>query len=353
MKTLVIAPNWIGDAVMAQPLVALIKRFAPDSTIDAAAPPHIAPIMRAMPEIGQVHLAPNVHGQLRLHDRWRLARRLRKLGYQRCFILPNSLKSALVPWLAGIAQRIGHRGEHRNLLLTQVHDGGPARTQPMVEFYATLAFEPGQPLPGPVPDPILVRRPDAEHRVREKFGIGSGGPLVILCPGAEFGPAKRWPARHFAALANLVLAHWSQGCVVLLGSAAERALTTEIAALSGQSVRNLSGETTLDEALALISQASGVVSNDSGLMHVTAAYRRPQVAIFGSSDPRHTPPRSPHARIEWLHLDCSPCFQRVCPLGHTNCLHQIEPARVMESLQRAMRAEAASATHAQRWHRQT
>lgn len=341
MKTLVISPNWIGDAVMAQPLIALIKRFDPSGTIDAAAPGHIAPVMRAMPEISEVLLANNVHRRLQLVQRWRLSREFRARGYDRCYILPNSLKSALAPWLAGIPRRIGYRGEARNVFLTQVHDNGGAKAQPMVEFYASLAFEPRYPLPGRVPDPVLVRRPEAEHRAREKFGIRGDGPLVILCPGAEFGPAKRWPPRHFASLAGMVANEWPHATLLLLGSAKERPLATEIAALSGQAIRNLSGETSLDEALALISQAQGVVSNDSGLMHVTAAYGRPQVAVFGSSDPRHTPPRSPRARIEWLHLDCSPCFERTCPLGHTNCLNDIEPARVMESLRRAMRFETA------------
>ncbi|MEB2319335.1 MAG: lipopolysaccharide heptosyltransferase II [Pseudomonadota bacterium] len=341
MKTLVISPNWIGDAVMAQPLIALIKRFDPNGTIDAAAPGPVAPIMRAMPEINEVLFANNVHHRLQLSQRWRLSRELRARGYDRCYILPNSLKSLLAPWLAGIPQRIGHRGEARTLFLTHVHEDDRAKTQPMVEFYAALAFEPRYPLPGRVPDPVLMRRPEAEHRVREKYGIRTDEPLVILCPGSEYGPAKRWPARHFASLAGMVATEWPGATVLLLGSPKERSLGTEIAALSGQAVRNLSGETSLDEALALISQAQGVVSNDSGLMHVAAAYGRPLVAVFGSSDPRHTPPRSPRARIEWLHLECSPCFERNCPLGHTNCLNDIEPSRVLDSLRRAMRFETA------------
>src|SRR5690606_15091365 len=205
--------------------------------------------------------ANNVHHRLQLAQRWRLSRELRARGYERCYILPNSLKSALAPWLAGIPRRIGYRGEARNLFLTRVHESGREKAQPMVEFYASLAFEPRYPLPGPVPDPVLVRRPEAEHRAREKFGIRSDGPLVILCPGAAYGPAKRWPARHFASLAGMVAKEWPHATVLLLGSAKERPLATEIAALSGQAIRNLSGETSLDEALALISQAQGVVSN--------------------------------------------------------------------------------------------
>lgn len=339
VRALVVAPNWIGDAVMAQPLLALLRQREPGLRIDALCPPQVAPVFRAMPEVTEVIEAANVHGKLQLAARWRLARTLRARGYQRAYVLPNSAKSALVPWFARIPERIGHRGEARHLLLSRLHDVRAAARPPMVEHYARLAFDPREPLPGKVPDPRLLRRPEREHAVRGKFGFERDAPLIVLCPGAEFGPAKRWPARHFASLVNLLAGEWPEADLVLLGSAGERALATEIAALSGQTVRNLCGDTTLDEAIAIIAQASGVVSNDSGLMHVAAAFTRPQVAIFGSSDPRHTPPRSPRARIEWLHLACSPCFQRVCPLGHTDCLNKIAPATVFASLQQAMRFE--------------
>lgn len=339
-RALVVAPNWIGDAVMAQPLLALLRQREPELRIDALCPPHIAPVFRAMPEIAAVIEAANVHGKLQLAARWRLGRTLRKRDYQRAYVLPNSAKSALVPWFARIPERIGHRGEARHLLLSRMHDARTGARPPMVEYYAQLAFDPRTPLPGKVPDPRLLRRPEREHAVRARFGFAPDTPLIVLCPGAEFGPAKRWPARHFAALLSLLASEWPEADLVLLGSAGERTLATEIAALSGQAARNLCGETSLDEAICIIAQASGVVSNDSGLMHVAAAFGRPQVAIFGSSDPRHTPPRSPRARVEWLHLSCSPCFQRVCPLVHTDCLNRIAPATVFASLQQAMRFEA-------------
>lgn len=342
LRTLIIAPNWIGDAVMAQPLAALVRHFDPAGSIDAVAPPHVAPVFRAMAEVSEVIEAPNVHGSLQLRERWRLSRALRLRRYDRCYVLPNSLKSAIAPFLAGIPQRIGHRGEARYGLVNRLHDDGAAREQPMVEFYARLAFDPKAPLPASIPNPVLARQPARERAARARVGLGAADPLLVLCPGAEYGDAKRWPARHYAALASLAAIEWPETTIVLLGSARERALATEIAALSGQEVRNLCGETRLDEALALIATAAGVVSNDSGLMHVAAAYGRPQVAVFGSSDPRHTPPRSPRARVEWLHLECSPCFERTCPLGHTNCLNQVSPAAVFESLRKAMRFETAA-----------
>ncbi|NLD69033.1 MAG: lipopolysaccharide heptosyltransferase II [Limnobacter sp.] len=346
LRTLVVAPNWIGDAVMAQPLMAALRRQAQPQAIEVLSPPHIAPVFRAMRETDAVLEAANTHGKLELGARWRLARMLRARRYDRAIVLPNSAKSALVPWLARIPKRTGYRGEARRLLLNRIHEdrsaqAAPDRRRPMVEHYAQLALEPGQSLQGRVADPRLSRDREAELAVRERFQLPADTPLIVLCPGAEYGPAKRWPVRHFASLSLLIDSEWPQAEIVLLGSAKERPLATEITALSGLALRNLSGETSIAEAMAVISQAAGVISNDSGLMHVAAAYGRPQVAIFGSSDPRHTPPRSPRARVEWLHLDCSPCFERECPLGHLNCLNMIEPERVMQALRSALRVEAA------------
>jgi heptosyltransferase-2 len=338
IRTLVVAPNWIGDAVMAQPLLALLRAADPAGSLDVLAPPAVAPVFRSMAEVADVLEAANRHGSLQLRERWQLARRLRARGYRRCLVLPNSAKSALAPWLAGIPERIGHHGESRWLLLNRRVPPPPpgAPRAPMVEFYARLA----QPAPeGAVPDPVLTRDPAREQAVRMRFALGGSDPLILLCPGAEYGPAKRWPARHFAALAAMALAEWPEARVALLGSARERTLATEIAALSGQDLHNLCGATSLDEAIALIAGANAVVSNDSGLMHVAAAFRRPQVAVFGSSDPRHTPPRSPLARIAWLEMPCSPCFARECPLGHTDCLNRLSPAAVFDSLRLALRPQ--------------
>jgi heptosyltransferase II len=355
MRILIIAPNWIGDAVMSQPLLALLKAQDPTGRIEVLAPGATAPVYQAMPEVAEVLSAQNISGKLQLRMRWRLGRLLARRKFDRCYVLPNSAKSALAPWFARIPQRIGHRGEARVGLLNKRHDPRPARQRlpgeegrvertlrmPMVEHYAQLAFAPGAALPGAVADPILAVPAGRQIEVREKFGIHNQGPVMVLCPGAEYGPAKRWPPRHFAALAVLMRERWPNTQVLMLGSAKERPLATEIAALSGQPLRNLCGETSLPEALALIALAHGVVSNDSGLMHVAAALRRPQVALFGSSDPRHTPPRSPLAQIQWLELACSPCFERQCPLGHLDCLNKLTPARAFESLSVALQQKAA------------
>jgi heptosyltransferase-2 len=168
------------------------------------------------------------------------------------------------------------------------------------------------------------------------LGLGQGRPVIALCPGAEFGPAKRWPAAHYTRLADLLYSTDPRRELILLGSKADAQTAGEIAAASAAPVRVLAGQTSLDEAIALIAGAQAVVSNDSGLMHIAAALERPQVALFGSSDPRHTPPRSARAQVLWLHLECSPCFKRVCPLGHLNCLNQIAPEEVLRALETAL-----------------
>jgi heptosyltransferase II len=339
MKTLVVAPNWIGDALMAQPLLSLVKATDPGGAIVALAPRWVAPVLAAMPEVDEVIGTNLAHGRLQWGERSAFARTLGERGFDRAFVLPNSAKSALIPWLARIPRRIGYVGEWRRGLVN-ARLPKPPPDRPMVARYAALAGLAGIPVPETLPNPHLVADDAAIVAVRAKFGFAPDDELVALCPGAEYGPAKRWPADHFAALARRVLDGSPRTHVVLLGGPGDRVIADEIANGAGSPVRvhQLAGSTTLDEAIALIAASANVVSNDSGLMHVAAALGRPQVAIFGSSDPRHTPPLSANAQVLWLHLDCSPCFQRTCPLGHLNCLKQIDAERVFDSLQNARSA---------------
>lgn len=341
-RALVIAPNTIGEAVMTQPLLALLQQQSPRLRIDVLCAPHVAAIFRCMSEVARVVEGPAPEGRTLWATRWRFGRRLRAQRYQRAFVLPETRISALVPWFAGIRERIGYRGQGRALLLNRIHESGRSRP-PQAEQYAALAFEARAPRPGTVSEPRLVRRPERERAVRAKFDFGRETPPIVLCPGTGAGASHRWPARHFASLIAMLAAETPEAELLLLGPANERSLATEIAALSGQAARNLCGETTFDEATAILAQAAGVVSVDTGLMHVAAAYGRPQVALFGPSDPRRAPPRSSRAHVEWLHLACSPCFEPVCPLAHHACLNRITPAQVFETLSRAMRFETSGA----------
>jgi len=317
-RILVVAPNWIGDALMAQPLLARLHEKQPALRIEVLAPPWVAPVARRMAEVREVIEEPLRHGGLQLRERWRLGRRLRQQDYQQAIVLPNSWKSALVPFFADIPLRSGYVGESRYGLLNLLYRKPPGKErQDMRLHYARLAEQPGTEPKAPLPQPLL--RVDASEvaAVKKKFGIA--GDYAALCPGAEYGPAKRWP--YFPELSQRLGLP-----AVALGSAADAPAAQGIAGI------NLAGKTTLDEAIALIAGARAVVSNDSGLMHVAAALRRPLVALFGSSSPLHTPPASAEARVLWLHADCSPCYQRECPLGHFKCMRDMSVEMVLNRL---------------------
>jgi heptosyltransferase-2 len=311
---LVVAPNWIGDALMAQPLLARLHEKLPGTRIDVLAPPWVAPVARRMPEVAEVIEAPLRHGPLQLHSRWRLGRSLRQRGYDQAIVLPNTWKSALVPFFADIPLRSGYVGESRYGLLNLLYKNTSAA---MSLHYARLAEPPGTEPKAPLPAPRLAVSTEEISRTAEKFNLAK--PYVVLCPGAEYGPAKRWP--YFAELARRMSVP-----AVVLGSASDQE------AARGIDGTNLVGKTTLDEAVALIAGAHRVVSNDSGLMHVAAALGRPQVALYGSSSPEHTPPANGAARVLWLHIECSPCFQRECPLGHFRCMKEISVDRVLAEM---------------------
>ena len=308
LRILVVAPNWIGDALMAQPLLTRLKQSG--AAIEVLAAEWVAPVVRRMPEVDHVIAAPLRHGALQLGERWRLGRELKHRAYDQAFVLPNTWKSALVPFLAGIPRRVGYVGELRYGLLNSLHQ---KTNSPMPLHYAGLAGEPGAELSRP----HLEVTPAEVAETTRRFGIA--GRYAVLCPGAEYGPAKRWP--YFGELAKRLGLP-----VVLLGSAKDAEVAPNLPGL------DLMGKTSLDEAIRLIAGAEAVVSNDSGLMHVAAALGRPQVALFGSSSPEHTPPASANARVLWLRLECSPCFERECPLGHFRCMKEISVEQVMTSL---------------------
>jgi heptosyltransferase-2 len=336
-RILIIAPNWIGDAVMSQPLLAAMKASYPNAVIDVLATPWVAPVYRACSEVAELIEADLRHGQLQWSLRRALAAQIKKRDYASCYVLPNSLKSALIPWLANIPVRIGYQGELRRFFLTQTKANAPKSQRiPMVEHYANLCAPSNNSDPA-IRLPQLSPTASALELARTRLQAASiqTDALVVLCPGAEYGPSKRWPAAHFAELAQSILKANPNAEIVLLGSPSDRAIGDAIVSASDSQDRifNWCGATSLEEAIAIIGICSKVVSNDSGLMHIGAALQVPQVAIFGSSDPNHTPPNSAKAKIISLHLPCSPCHQRECPLGHLNCLNQISPERVFAALQ--------------------
>ena len=336
-RTFVIAPQWIGDAVMAEPLLAFLAGRG--ASISVAALPWVAPVFEAMPFLNEVIELPFAHGRLDWARRRQVAAALRD-RFDEAYVLPNSIKAALLPWLARVPQRIGYQGEGRVLLLNR-RVPNPAGRPPMVAFYGALAghgFD-ADARPRLQLDPATLAGALAKADLKR-------GRYWVFAPGAEYGPAKRWPAGHYASLARSL--HGADGAVVvLLGSGSEAALCDSIADAAPGACRVLAGRTSLVEAMALIAASRGLASNDSGLMHVAAAFAVPQVAMFGSTSPTHTPPLNEKARVWWLKdelgLDCMPCFDRTCRFGDTLCLTGVAPAQVEASLREV--AGGRRATH--------
>jgi len=328
-RALIVAPAWIGDAILAQPLFARLKTRHPGLELHALAPTWVAPVLARMPEISRIVDNPFAHGELSLRKRIALAHDLATQGYDTAYLLPNSLKSALIPFFAGIPRRIGFTGESRFGLVNVRHTLDKAALPLMVERFAQLAEAPGAPLERPIPNPRITSTPEQQAAALADLKLDKTGRPVVLCPGAEYGPAKRWPVNHFAALARVLVERGHP--VWLLGSGKDKPVGDAIAAQTPGNCINLCGSTHLSQAIDLIAQAELVVCNDSGLMHVAAALDRPTIALFGSSTPEFTPPLSDQATVLRLGLPCSPCFKRECPFGHTDCLTRLEPARVLDT----------------------
>ncbi|HEX9812152.1 MAG TPA: lipopolysaccharide heptosyltransferase II [Burkholderiales bacterium] len=331
MKILIVGPAWIGDMVLAQSLFKLLKHRHPESRIDVLAPAWTAPLLAHMPEVSDAIPLPFKHGELMLGERVRIGRRLRAHGYDWAIVLPRSLKAAVVPLLARVPRRTGFRGEWRYGWLNDVRRLDRARLPRTVDRFVALGLEPNESLPADFPDPQLSVKPTDVDAALARLAIAPPTrPILAICAGAEYGPAKRWPADHFAEVARARLAQgWD---VWLFGSDRDASITREIDQLTDRRCLDLAGRTTLGEAIDLMSLAAGVVSNDSGLMHVAAALGRPLVAVYGSSDPSYTPPLGTDAEIVYLGLSCSPCFERECPLGHLRCLYDIAPDRALAAL---------------------
>jgi heptosyltransferase-2 len=329
MNVLVVGPSWVGDTLIAQPLFQLLKQNHPKVEIDVLAPSWTQALLARMPEVRQSIVNPFGHGSLQLSARRQLGLRLRH-QYQQAIVLPNSWKSALLPWHANIALRTGYTGEARWGLLNDRRQLDSLTHPQLVERYAALALPASASLPSRLPLPALISRPEQQQQIVQRLNLDLSKPVIALCPGAEYGTAKRWPAKHFATLAQAL--HARGATVWLIGSGKDQALAQHIMSESQNTCINLCGLTNIAEAVDLLAIARLIITNDSGLMHVSAAVGRPLIAIYGSSSPLFTPPLSPQATLVNLKLPCSPCFKRECPLGHLNCLHQITPEHLISQI---------------------
>jgi heptosyltransferase-2 len=341
-KILVVGPSWVGDMVMAQSLFMALKRSSGgECAIDVLAPAWSLPILARMPEVQRGVVMPLGHGQFGLGARWRLGREIAPARYDQAIVLPGSFKSALVPFFAGIPQRTGFRGEMRYGLLNDIRPLDRALLPMTVQRFVALGLPRGSaPACPPFRVPRLVADAANQRALIAQFGLDAERPAIAFMPGAEYGPAKQWPGAHYAELARQLTARGFQ--VWVLGSKKDNEVARPIVADNpGADVFDLTGRTQLGDAVDLLALARAAVTNDSGLMHVAAALDLPLVAIFGSSSAGHTPPLASRVAIESLHLACAPCFKRVCPLGHTRCLTDIAPARVLAALEALLKAGAA------------
>ncbi len=332
-RVLIISPNWIGDAIMAQPLLQLLKQRYPSLTIDVLAPAWVAPVWQAMEEVNDVHESSFKHGQLQLKDRFAMARFLKSLDYDQAYVLPNTLKFALIPWLAKIPERIGYLGETRYGLLNVIHHDDKRHPRPMMAFYAALADKPARNIGSKFASlhPRLHIDEKEINEVRKRLNLIEGRLMIAFAPGAEFGSAKRWPVSHFSVLADMIFRFYPNAQIVLLGSARDNDVCEAIHS-NVPGTLNLAGKTSLKEAIALIAGVDILVTNDSGLMHVASAFDLPVVALYGPTDYRHTPPFSTRSYIMSLDLDCAPCQKRECPLGHHKCMEELMPQGIFETI---------------------
>ncbi len=324
-RILVIGPAWVGDMVMAQSLFMSLKQQRANPLIDVVAPKWSLPLLARMPEVHEGIPLPVQHGELGLGKRRALGHGLRRHRYDQAIVLPRSFKAALVPWFARIPRRTGYRGELRYGLINDLRQLDKGVLYRTVQRFVALGEQGDVDTAPAIPQPHLAGESHNLQRCLDKLDLNTDKPIIAMMPGAEYGPAKRWPTDYFAELARRLVERGKQ--VWVLGSHKEAPLGEAIAVSEG--IVNLCGRTELVDVVDLLSLCEQAVTNDSGLMHVAAASGTSVIAIYGSSDPNYTPPLTDKAQIIYQDLDCSPCFERECPLGHTNCLNDIKPESIL------------------------
>ena len=331
-KILIIGPSWVGDAVLTEPLITRLKRQATNQSITVFAPRYTHGVYQRMPAVD--HLQENLfpHQSFSFLARKNIGFALRKESFDEAYVLPNSWKSALIPWWANIPKRVGYLGEWRYGLLTKPFKNPPKKSLLMVQHYLNLAPADSAPAITTPPLPRLIPNQSTLNNTRQNLGLTNRtAPIAIICPGAEYGPSKRWPVEYFSEIA-----HWLHALnyqIWIMGSPKDAPIAAQIAAnLPADQVSQLCGKTQLQEAIDLMSLAAIVLTNDSGLMHIAAALSVPQIALFGSSSPKFTPPLSSLATIQQLALPCQPCFERDCPLGHHNCMRKLLPDQIKSAI---------------------
>ena len=333
-KVLIVGPAWVGDMVMSQALYRALKEINPETHISVLAQGGLKPLLERMPEVDEILKFCLGHGELKLSERKRIGETLRKENFSKAFILPLSFKSALVPWHALIPERIGWRGEWRNVLLSDCRKLDKEAYPLMVQRFMSLAYPRSEQPPRKLLYPKLVPKESNQSFKILDINLRVEENLLAICPGAEFGGSKQWPAEYYAEVVNMVLGKGWQAWI--FGSPNDRSVAELIMKKVDESVRDrcidLVGKTDLSEATDLLSLASVVLSNDSGLMHIAAALGKNVIGLYGSTSSDFTPPLSDSVELISTDIGCRPCFKRECPFGHLRCLTEIKPDRVLGAI---------------------
>ena len=349
-RLLIISPAWLGDIIMSQSLLQVLKAQEPDCCISVYAPAYAHSILERMSEVDEILTNPFAHGALNLKARYAEGVKLREQHFDRAYILPNSFKSALVPFFAQIKERIGLKGESRYIVINCMRTDKKAFAR-MVNRYVALAYIHDKSVVGDstlpaFPYPRLqLQEPTAELCARLHLSLER--PLLAIGCGANYGPAKLWPVEYFAAVC---LHYITQGWAILgLGTSKDSQTVQQIKELvckhrpeAEPCFYDIAGQTSLCEALDLIGVCRAAVCNDSGLMHTVAAAGVPQVCLFGSTSTTYTPPLADNARCLESTQPCHPCFARTCRYGTYLCLKELEPEQVISTLDQLLAAKAAA-----------
>jgi len=326
-KYLIIGPSWVGDMVMAQSLFITLKQRDKEAIIDVIGPKWSSPILARMPEVRNAITLPTGHGEWGISTRRKLGYSLRLEHYDQAIIIPRSWKSALVPFFAKIPHRVGFTGEQRYILLNERRKLDKSILNQTVKRFASLGLPNDQAYPPvDIPSPSLRVDPENQKKLYQTYGL-SDRPAIALMAGAEFGPSKQWPIPYFHQLAKSAVDAGYQ--VWVLGGPKDQADGDKIINNLGEFAINLCGKTQLVDAIDLLAATKKAVSNDSGLMHIAAAVDTEVHGIYGSTSELFTPPLTDNKTIHNLHLECSPCFKRVCPLEHTNCQNHLTPEMII------------------------
>ena len=345
MKFLVVGQSWLGDAVLSQILFTAIKEQNANAIIDVIAPFSNAPLIRRMPQVRRV--LSEHHQRLNMIQCWKLGRRLAQEHYHQAIVLPTAFKYALIPFAARIPVRTGFSEEIRDGLLNDIRKKPHLPNAPLVHEYLIL-IRSKENVDQPYTPPHLQKmNPQHMQQLRQEFALQCTRPILGLGIGAA-RPTKRWPARHYAAIATRYIeTHGWQ--IWIFGNKNERMLASELKSYMKtehlDKVYDLTGKTLLNQLIDLISMTNAMLANDTSFMHIAAAFSLPTAAIYGPTLPESAPPLTQKNAIISLRLPCSPCTRirsQKCPLQHWDCLNQLSPQHVLHFLEPLTHTSSAS-----------